>query len=77
METNQNWLRYGQIVEDTKVVLRSLRQWKIGHIKREANEVAHGLVKEAVWIAMDNIWIEKTTACISNIFFLELSALSC
>ena len=28
-EKGENWLRYGQIVEDTKSVLRSFRQWKI------------------------------------------------
>jgi hypothetical protein len=63
-------------VEDTKEVHRSLRNWKIGHVKREANEVAHGLAKEAFWITMDNIWIEETPDYISNIVLLELSALS-
>lgn len=74
-ETKQNWLRYGHIVEDVKIVLRSLRQWKIGHVKLEANEDTHGLAKKASRTVTDNIWIEEIPACISNIVHLELSAL--
>ena len=74
-ETGQNWLQYEQIVEDTKMVLRSLRQWKICHVKREANGAAHGLAKEASRSIMDIIWIEETPACIPNTVLLELSAL--
>ncbi|XP_059458257.1 uncharacterized protein LOC132187840 [Corylus avellana] len=71
----QNWLKYGQIVEDTNMVLRSLRHWKIGHVKRKANEAAHVLAKEAVRTVTDNIWIEEISACIFNIVLLELNAL--
>jgi hypothetical protein len=44
----ENWLRFGQIVEDIKLVLRSFRQWRVSHVRREANEAAHGLAKEAI-----------------------------
>jgi hypothetical protein len=39
-EKEQNWLRYRHIMEDTKLVLRSLQHWKISHIKQQANEAA-------------------------------------
>ncbi|XP_059450922.1 uncharacterized protein LOC132181699 [Corylus avellana] len=75
-ERDPNWLRYGHIVEDIKTVLRTLRQWKICHAKREANIAAHGLAKEATMFIMDNIWIEEIPICISNIVHLECNDLS-
>ena len=59
-------------MEDTKVILRSLRQWKIGHVKREANEAAHGLAKEAIRIAMDNFWIDETQLVFPKLSFWSL-----
>jgi hypothetical protein len=41
--------------KDIKLVLRSVHQWKIGHVKRDANEVAHELAKEASRSSMDNV----------------------
>jgi ribonuclease HI len=49
----ENWLRFEQIVEDTKLVLRFFRQWRISHVRKEANGAAHGLAKEAIWMVMD------------------------
>lgn len=40
-----SWIRYGQIIDDIRMVLRSLRSWKIRHVKRETNEAAHKLAK--------------------------------
>ena len=39
---------YGQVVEDTREVLQSLRSWTVNHVKREANQAAHGLAKPPV-----------------------------
>jgi ribonuclease HI len=74
-EKGENWLRYGQIVEDTKSVLRSFRQWRISHVRREANGAAHGLAKEAIRSGMDKVWMEEIPHCISNIVCLERNAL--
>jgi ribonuclease HI len=45
--TQPNWLPYGQVIDDIKSMLRSLRRWSIRHVKREANSAAHGLAKFA------------------------------
>jgi ribonuclease HI len=29
----ENWLRFGQIVEDIKLVLRSFRQWRVSRVR--------------------------------------------
>lgn len=68
--------RYGQIVEDIKLVLRSLRQWTICHVNREVNYPAHGLAKEGSRKFTDSIWIEEISNWISIIVILEQCALS-
>ena len=72
----ENWLRFGQIVEDIKLVLRSFWQWRVSHVKRVANVAAHGLVKEATMRQIDKIWMEESPECISHTVALELEALS-
>ena len=67
------WLRYGQIIEDARLVLESLRNWNIRHVKREANFVAHGLAKIAIRILMDNIWLEEPSSCIYDIIIFYMS----
>jgi ribonuclease HI len=67
---------FGQIVEDIKEVLGSLRSWLICHVKRDANQAAHGLAKNATVTSMEQNWIEETPNCISDIVKLELLALS-
>jgi hypothetical protein len=74
-------------VEDIKVVLGSLQSWKINHVKRGANQAAHGLAKEAMVTSLERHWIEEIPSCIFNIvnlrvfcsFFLEwlASLVSC
>jgi ribonuclease HI len=39
-ETNANLSRYGQIIEDAKVVLRGFRSWEVRHVYRQANMAA-------------------------------------
>jgi ribonuclease HI len=51
----ENWLKFGQIVEDTKLLLRSFQHWSISHVRREANGAAHGLAKEAIQTIMDKV----------------------
>ena len=67
---------FGQIVEDIKEVLGSLQSWFICHVKRDANQAAHGLAKEVTVTSMERNWIEETLNCISDIVNLELLALS-
>lgn len=75
-DSNPNWLRYGQIIEDTRLVLGSLRSWNVQHVKQEANAAAHGLAKNAISISTDHIWLEEIPHCIFDVVILEQLALS-
>jgi hypothetical protein len=39
------WSHYGQMIEDTKVLLYSFPSWSIRHTEREANEAVHCCAK--------------------------------
>ena len=65
-----------QIVADIRVVLNSRQSWMIGHTKRDGNQAAHGLAKDALGNQMDRIWLDDIPNCISATVDLELSALS-
>lgn len=43
----RNGSRYGHLVEDTILVLRSFSKWHNGHVCRDVNKAAHTLAKEA------------------------------
>lgn len=66
-----NGSRYGQIIEDTKTVLRMFRSWKVCHVKRDANGAAHGLAKQGVKTPMNKVWIEEIPQAIFDIVTLE------
>lgn len=67
--------RYGQIVEDIKLVLKSLRKWEVCHTKRDGNNAAPTLAKEVYRTVTDSIWTKEVPNCIYNIVILEQSAL--
>jgi ribonuclease HI len=75
-DSRPNWLRYGQIIDDVKMVLNSLRKWSSRHIKREANSAAHGLAKYTTRINESQVWLEDAPTCIFEVVNLEQLALS-
>lgn len=75
-EKRPNWSRYGQMIEDAHLLLRTMGSWDIGHVKREVNAAANTLAKEASKSPIEKVWIEETPTCISHIVNLELIVLS-
>jgi hypothetical protein len=37
----KNWCRYGQLINDARVVLNCLQNWKVNHVRKEANGATH------------------------------------
>lgn len=52
-----SWSRFGQLVEDTRVILNSLPSWAIRHVGKEANEVAYHLTKFALGQSTEQVWM--------------------
>jgi hypothetical protein len=72
-DSRPNWLCYGQIIEDIKLSLGSLRCWTIRHVKREANLVAHGLAKNATRNFDIQVWLEEPPSCILDVILEQLA----
>jgi ribonuclease HI len=69
-DSQPNWLPYGQIIDDIKWVMGSLRRWKIRHVKRDANKAAHELSKFATRNSDLHVWLEEPPSCILNTVIL-------
>jgi hypothetical protein len=54
------WTRYGQLIEDSRVILNSLQSWVVGHVGRKANKAAYRLEKLALCYSLDLIFIRWT-----------------
>jgi hypothetical protein len=52
---------------DTKALLLSFISWKVGHIKREGNVVAHKLAKMGLFCNAVNLWREAFPSCIHDV----------
>lgn len=44
----ENFTRYGHLVEDIKLFTRGPAVWKMQYVKRDFNQVAHLLTKDAL-----------------------------
>ncbi|XP_035545169.1 uncharacterized protein LOC118348227 [Juglans regia] len=58
---------YGSIVEASKKLISSWKDWSVEFVYRNANEAAHTLAKEALHLDTEIVWIEETPNCIRNI----------
>lgn len=72
---DRKWSSFGQLMEDIRGVLNTLQDWKICHVKREVNGIAHILAKIAVQRVIDHAWIEETPICIVDNVLFEQNAL--
>ena len=60
------WHSFGMANNDTKALLSSFISWKVGHIKREGNVVAHKLAKMGLICNAVNLWREAFPMCIQD-----------
>ncbi|KAF5452147.1 hypothetical protein F2P56_027178 [Juglans regia] len=58
---------YGSIVEASKKLISSWKDWSVEFVYRHANEAAHTLAKEALHLDTEFVWIEEIPNCIRNI----------
>jgi hypothetical protein len=60
------WNSFEMSINDTKALLLSFISWRVGHIKREGNVVAHKLTKMGLICNAVNLWREAFPLCIYN-----------
>ncbi|XP_062147743.1 uncharacterized protein LOC133856702 [Alnus glutinosa] len=64
----------GHFVDGIKKEILGLRHASVVHVGREANNVAHCLVKEASTHVIDNVWLEEIPSFILHIVLREFSS---
>lgn len=58
---------YGHLINDAKVVLQAIPQWEAHHVRRNLNVAAHRLVKMAMEIGDDCVWVDSIPDFIQDI----------
>lgn len=61
------WSRYGQLVDDVKIMLNCFQAWFVGHINGEANETVYCLTKVALHQSLEQVWMKEYLVIIQNI----------
>jgi ribonuclease HI len=62
---------YGQIIEDTQVVLKSFHFFTVQHVKRGANQAAHMLATLALSQLINYVWRGACPSVIHHIVMTE------
>ncbi|KAF5442911.1 hypothetical protein F2P56_035519 [Juglans regia] len=57
--SKESWVWYGQMIEDLKQFFTYTNRWKLQHVYREGNQVAHSLAKNAIDLGEEIVWIEN------------------
>jgi hypothetical protein len=70
-QASPNWSSYGQLIEDTKVLARSVHRVEIKFASRVVNSTAHSLAKSAILHLLDELWREKCHSYIRSIVLVE------
>jgi hypothetical protein len=50
------WSRFGLMINDAKILLNSLQEWRVCHVKRAGNMAAHKLAKHGLTVEEDHLW---------------------
>jgi ribonuclease HI len=56
----------GVIVADIKSELQAFPQWRLAFVRREGNEMAHFLSREATKTLTDRSWLNEVPECLNN-----------
>ncbi|KAF5442058.1 hypothetical protein F2P56_037243 [Juglans regia] len=70
---DEDYFSYGGVIEDAKKMLKTIENWSVNFVYREANTAAHVLAQEALSLHRDLVWIEETPNCIRSIICKEKS----
>jgi hypothetical protein len=68
------WGRYGNLINDSKLLFQQVHVWKACHVKRSANEAAHWLAKLALTMSEERIWREDYPLCVQNVVIADANS---
>jgi hypothetical protein len=66
------WSRFGLMINDVKILLNSLQEWRVCHIKQMGNKAAHILAKHGLTVDEDQFWSSDFPSFIHDIALFDV-----
>ena len=70
-DTAESNCHIGNIIEDVKILSKTMKSCEFHHKKREANQVAHTLARNAIKVVSELVWIEEIPQCVSDVILMD------
>ena len=70
-DTADSSCHIGNIIEDVKILSKTMKSCEFHHTKREANQVAHTLAHNAIKVVSELVWIEEIPQCVSGVIQID------
>ncbi|XP_059434317.1 uncharacterized protein LOC132167380 [Corylus avellana] len=72
LRNEEVWLgSYGHVLQEAKQKLCQCMEWKVSHVHRQGNNVAHSLAKLALTIQQEILWTDNFPLCIRELVITE------
>jgi ribonuclease HI len=65
--------KYGQLMDDTKMLLRSFSNWECCYVSRYLNRAAHDLARLACRQIIEKTWVDVIPEAIRDVILMEQS----
>ncbi|KAF5469111.1 hypothetical protein F2P56_013207 [Juglans regia] len=62
----ENWSAMGMLIEDVKIKLNSYEEWSASHVRREGNQAAHKLARDALLHSISSVDMGIISHCIHD-----------
>jgi ribonuclease HI len=63
---------YGHAMQDARMMLEQLLEWKVSHVNHQDNEVAHRLAKLALSLPQESLWMDFHPICVCEVVLSKL-----
>ena len=68
------WSRFGLMIKDAKILLNSLQEWRVSHVKQMRKKAAHILAKHGLTVDEDHLWSADFPSFIHDIALSDVAS---
>jgi hypothetical protein len=61
---DEDFSRFGNIIVETREILKGFPLWNVSFVRRECNNAAHQLAKFAISQELNQVWMDSYPSCI-------------
>ena len=70
-DTVETTCHIGNIIDDVKHLSKAIKSCEFHHTKREANQVAHTLARNAIHVNKEMAWLEEIPPCVFDVIRMD------